>query len=201
MKKSFFITWTVIWLIIAFQYNSEVSDPFDDKLAQENDFKEIISILDSERINLQSEYNELEEKIWWISFNYKNIDQEKLIEMQKNLWTNEVQWQWVEINISWDVLASHLRDLVNVLREIWNEWIVIWQQRIIYNTPIIDLKTAILVWNTRMKAPITISVIWDWKRIISWISENPILKEFLNKNNSRQIKVEVIPKDILLPKI
>ena len=196
-----FFTWLIIWLFIAFQYSSDQLIPFDDKLGQENDFKEIISILDSDKVWLNNQLNDLEKEVFlitkWKEQSYDDFDELKIEAWQ---W-DDLTWNWVEMNIKWSVNASNLRDLINVLREIGVDAIAVWSQRVIYSTPIIDLNDTILVWNTRFKSPIIIYAIWDINQISSIVSDSPILKSLREKSIAWEIEVELIKKDVVIPKI
>lgn len=204
MKKKpiiIFFTWLIIWLFITFQYFSDQLISFDDKLGQNIDFKEIISILDTEAFVLNERLSDIEEKVNLITKgkeqNYEDYEELKIEAGQWEL----IEWNGLEIRISWSVNGSDLRDLINVLREVWVRAIAIWSQRVIYSTPIIDLSNAILVWNTRFKSPLSIFVIWDINQISSIISVSPILKEFFEKSIAWDVKVELIEKEVVIPKM
>lgn len=200
IKKLFFIIGTLVWLIIAFQYSSNPLVPFDDRLEQEKDFKEIVSTLEKENIFIKGKLEDLRAKVSLLT-KTKELAFEDFAKLENEAWLNDVKWLWVQIKLSWNVIASDLRDLINVLREIQVSAISVWEQRVIFSTPIIDLKDVILVWNTRLKSPFSVFVYWDSKRISSWIAASPILSNFLKRNKEKIIQVELVETEVSIPKI
>lgn len=189
VKYIFFVLWTIIWLVMAFQYNSKPLSPFDDVLEQQRDLEKILSLLEIEKNEYEAKiiwYEKLlseQSKVSWMPSDYE--------ELRNEAWLTEITWEWIEMSISWDISWSDLRDIVNVLRWSYAKAISIWRERILYNTSIIDLKDAILVGNIRMKPPINIKVIWEADIIKSQMTLNEGLKWLLAKIKLGSVKVAV----------
>ena len=159
-----------------------------------------IDIIEKDNFELTDELNLLESKLWSYS-NNTEISIETIANLENQAWVNDVEWDWVEIVLNWEVNWSHLRDLVNVLRGVQVKAIAIWNQRVIYSTPIIDLSNAILVWNTRFRSPITINVIWDYKRIKSKIELSELMKDAIWDDATNWVELELVEKNVKIPRI
>lgn len=200
-KKPFFITGTLIGLIIAFQYTSDPLVLFDDKLEQEKDFDRIILMLEQEKILISEKLESLQAKVSLLS-KTKAINTEEFNILELEAGRKEVSWEWYNLSISWDVTASDLRDLINVLSEPHVQAVAVWSQRVIYSTPIIDIKDVILVWNSRFTSPIIVHVIWDTDVIRARLSVSPILTKLWKKHDEGKVEiVESETKNITIPKI
>ena len=200
LKKSFFWTWVLVGLILAFQYNSSPLGLYDDNLEEEKDFNEIISIIEIKKNELSGSSKHLEESVKVLTSNkIKKYDNFNTLELES--WNKEIIGDWLEIILDWQITASDLRDLVNVLRESQSKAISIWPQRVIYKTSIIDLKDAILVWNTRMKLPISVKAIWDATRTSIRIIQSSLLASLFEKEENQEVEIEIVEKQLTIPKI
>lgn len=182
------------------------SYPIDQLKAQEELVK---SYMDDEN-QLKSRIVSLREKIDQTLEKNNTISQttnlEKLNELKKEIGLSEIKGEGFSIELDDSpfidrdsieseeagiVYAADIRDIVNLLRANNADGIAINDQRIIATSSITSVGNSVLVNNSNLAPPFTISVIGDYESFLIRLSDPNVLTDLQKRVNENGIKFEI----------
>jgi len=182
------------------------SYPLDQLEAQEELVK---SYMDDEN-QLKSRIVSLREKIDQTLEKNNTISQttnlEKLNELKKEIGLSEIKGEGFSIELDDSpfidrdsieseeagvVYAADIRDIVNLLRANNADGIAINDQRIIATSSITSVGNSVLVNNSNLAPPFTISVIGDYESFLIRLSDPNVLTDLQKRVNENGIKFEI----------
>ena len=89
------------------------------------------------------------------------------------------------------VYAADIRDIINLLRANKVEGVAINDQRIIATSPITSVGNSILINNSHLAPPFTISVVGDYDSFLMRLSDPNVLTDLQKRVNEEGIKFEI----------
>lgn len=213
---SFALTGLVLGLFLTWQFKTEVPKgdtfPVDEIDARKDLLK---SFLD-EQAYLQSRIvfmrNEIEKSQSLIESKTKDVNIDALDKLKRKIGLSVVEGEGVEIVIDDSpvasregatvsdallVQASDLRDLVNMLNSAKSDAISINNQRIIAQSPISSVGTSILINNTYISPPFTISAVGDSGSIMQRILNEALLPSIYKRSKKGEIRFKAEAKAFL----
>jgi uncharacterized protein YlxW (UPF0749 family) len=223
MKKKFIISFIlpgiIIGLLVAFQFKTSVPAGgrflTSEMEAKDNLLKEYLDeqlYLKSRIVTLRKSIEEAQDAL---NDRTQSVNIQLLDELKKSLGLTEISGDGIEITLNDNpsirrtdaeideanlVQASDLRDIVNILNAASSEGISINNQRVIATSPIISVGSSILVNNSHIAPPFTISAVGDKDLIIQRLLNNPLLNSLYSRRKKSNIGMEIIvKKSVLIP--
>lgn len=229
MKKEYSLSWKIqlafvitgifVGLLITAQFRSAIpaaSYPYDEIKAQQElikSYNDDQNILKSKIANLRKQIDQKQQQA---SQNTEKNNLDELNKLKKEIGLEMVKGPGIEIflhdassqdqndnkNIDeYRVHAADLRDIVNLLFSAQAEAIAINNQRVIASTPINSVGNTILVNNSHILPPFTITAIGDKDLILQQLNDKNVLLDLRERLKKKKIQFSYEFKNTLIAPI